>query len=753
MNTNTTLPKPSDSIADSESYSILQAYDEGFIQDLALRGRRIALAEGEYLYNQGDDADLLYFILEGLLQTVIRTDHGKKSTVKELAPGDIVGVIAVLSGGKRNNSVYALTPSVLLVVPRRHLDDVLPRYPRMRNTLLEITSQRLKRTLLAEVLPEYFEEMDESAFDYIESLFQWVHIKRGDVLYEKDDIGDCLYILVNGLLHVIDYERNDTNRVLAIIDRGKIVGELAMLSDEKRTASIYAARDCDLVKLSRDAFENISEQFPQVMMAITRILVDRLKNIRIGQPNKAAARIFTVLPITPGVPVEDFSFRLATAFSRLGLTFVLTPKVLDRFLDRVGISGITEEDPRDTALRAYLAEIETSHSFIIYMAEAATTAWTRRCLKRADHVLLVADAGSSPKVSALEKGIEGDDNQTTTPRKSLILLHPDTTDIPLNTSPWLDERILRGHYHIRWDREQDFGRLARILCNRAVGLVLGGGAAKGIAHVGVIRALQEAGIPIDMVGGSSMGSIIGAHFAMGNGYDNMLELCKKLFIEINPFNEYTLPLVSLMRGRKLEKMGKLAYGETEVEDLWLNFFCVSSNLTTSQIKVHRRGSLWKAVRTSSSIPGIISPVLVDGEIFVDGGVINNLPGDIMRRQCGVVIVVEVSPNLDMTAKVSEIPSPWKLLWRKLIPFKNKLKIPGIVDIILSTVLTGSFIAANSVKRDADLSISPPLTGIGFLEFKKMKKAAEIGYEHTKRELEKITEPGLLACLRGEKKAD
>jgi predicted acylesterase/phospholipase RssA len=582
----------------------------------------------------------------------------------------------------------------------------------------------------------------------IESLFRWEHIKRGEILYNKGDIGDSLYILVNGLLHVIDEERSDPNRVLATIGRGKIVGEMAILSDEIRTASIHAARDCDLVKLSRTSFENISEKFPQVMMAITRILVDRLKDIRAGREPQRSAISFVVLPITPGVDATAFSRRLADAFSVIGKTSLLTSKSLDGILNHKGISMMPENDPREPGLRAKLAEIETSHAFAVYQADGANTTWTRRSLARADKIVFLADAGASPDITAIERDIQGEDHMTTTPRKVLALMHPPETEIPSGTARWLKDRPIRGHYHLRWDRGADFSRLARILSNRAIGLVLGGGAAKGIAHIGVIKALEDAGIPIDMVGGASMGSIIGAHYAMGNNYESMLELCKKLFIEINPFNEYTIPLVSLMRGRKLEKMGRLAYGDNDVEDLWLNYFCVSSNLTTSQVKVHRTGSLWKAVRTSSSIPGIISPVLEDGEIFVDGGVINNLPGDIMRRQCGVVIVVEVSPNLDLSVKVNEIPSPWKLLWQRLIPFKKRLKIPSIVDILLSTVLTGSFIAANSVKLDADLSLTPPLSQFGFLDFKKMRRIAESGHQYTREVLEHIDDEKLLDSLKG-----
>lgn len=714
-----------------------KAYVEDFIRDLSANARLIVLEQGETLFSLGEEANVVHFLLDGLLEAAVLSHQGSQNVVNEIKPGEPVGIIPVFLGGTQTATVSALTRCTLAEMDCCGFMMLVERYSAVLDYMMEISSCRIRRSHLAEILPDYFEKMDEATFDYIESLFHWVHVKRGDILYNKGDIGDSLYILVNGLLHVIDEERSDPHRVLATIGRGEIVGEMAILSDEIRTASIHAARDCDLVKLSRSSFENISEKFPQVMMAITRILVDRLKNIRSGKEPKRSAINFVVLPISEGLDVTGFSRKLTNCFNSFGETVLLNEESLDDYLNHTGISTIEENDPREPGLRAKLAEIEDCHSFVIYQATDKASTWTRRSLERADKIILLADADSSPELTAIEKDIQGDDHMTTTPRKVLVLMHRPETVLPEGTSKWLDQRPIRGHYHVRWGSEDDFSRLARILSNRAIGLVLGGGAAKGIAHIGVIKALEEAGIPIDMVGGASMGSIIGAHYAMGNNYDEMLELCKKLFLEMNPFNEYTIPLISLMRGRKLEKMGKYAYGESEVEDLWKNYFCVSSNLTTSQVKVHRRGSLWKAVRTSSSIPGVISPVLEDGEVYVDGGVINNLPGDIMRRQCGVVIVVEVSPNLDLRVKVDDLPSPWKLLMQKLIPFKKKLKIPSIVDIMLSTVLTGSFIAANSVKLDADLSLTPPLSEFGFLDFKKMAKIADKGYQYTKDILSQI----------------
>jgi predicted acylesterase/phospholipase RssA/CRP-like cAMP-binding protein len=730
-----------------ENLSPYSAFTNESIPELSQKVNTISLKENETLFSQGEDADSMFILLDGHIQLLIQSPNGRRNTVKELKPGDICSIIPMLTGGRHNASAIALDNSVVAQLKRKDFNKIIENFPDIRANMLEIVSHRMKRSQLAEVLPSYFDEIDEATFDYIESLFQWVHIKRGDILYNKGDVGDSLYILINGLLHVIDKDRSDPHRVLAEIRHGEIVGEMAILSDEIRTASIHAARDCDLVKLSRDSFENISEKFPQVMVAITRVLVDRLKNVRTGRTTKRSSISFTIIPISKDIPINEFCLKLSNAFNKIGTTSLITSDHLDKYLHVRGISKIAFDDLREPRLRTTFTEIETQHDFTIYQAEPLYNTWTQRCLNQADTVVLVGHFESSHQLTELEKQIHGNDYLTTTPRKKLVLLHTTEKPLPSDTSKWLEQRNIRGHHHVRFNRESDFSRLARILCNRAVGLVLGGGAAKGIAHIGVIKALEEMGIPIDMVGGASMGSIIGAHYSMGNNYDSMLQMCRQIFIEINPFKEYTIPIISLMRGKRLERMGKVAYGDTQMEDLWLNYFCVSSNLTTSQVKVHRRGSLWKSVRTSSSIPGVISPVFEKGEVYVDGGVINNLPGDVMRRQCGIVIVVEVSPNLDLTTKVTELPSPWKILLYKLIPFKKKIKIPSIVDIMLSTVLTGSFIAANSVKKDADLSLSPPLQKIGFLDFKKMEQIADIGYNYTKEVLEKPENKELLEKLK------
>ncbi len=271
-------------------------------------------------------------------------------------------------------------------------------------------------------------------------------------------------------------------------------------------------------------------------------------------------------------------------------------------------------------------------------------------------------------------------------QQSLILLHPNSNQEPRGTHAWLTPRQVSGHYHIRWDREADVARLARFLAGRAVGLVLSGGGTRGFAHIGVIRALAEAHVPIDFIGGTSMGSFIAAQYAMGWDYDLMLQ--RNMALSRSVF-DFTLPLVALLRGRRLARKLQLAFGERHIEDLWLPYFCVSSSLTRAEAVVHRLGPVWRSLRASAGLPGILPPLAYDGDWLVDGALLNNLPIDIMSNLCdgGIVIAVDVGVSMDMAESVpyGESLSGWQVVWNKVNPFATKLNVPNIATVLLPQV--------------------------------------------------------------------
>jgi predicted acylesterase/phospholipase RssA len=322
------------------------------------------------------------------------------------------------------------------------------------------------------------------------------------------------------------------------------------------------------------------------------------------------------------------------------------------------------------------------------------------------------------------------ENVPAAPPASRVL--PLLAALPVGTESWLAERAVESCIHVRRSREADIARLGRILTGRAIAVVLSGGGAKGFAHLGVLRALGERGIPVDMIGGTSMGSVIAAGYAMSIQPRELTALSKRLFATHKPFREYTLPLVSLFRGRRLDRMLREQTGETRIEDLWIGYFCVSTDLTAAEPHIHTSGCLFTAVRSSIAIPGILPPVVEGDRLLVDGGVVNNLPADAMRQLCrGKLIAVDVAPKRDVELGpgFSEYPSPWQVLWNRLWPFGGRRRIQAIPQIMARTTMLSSIHRVNAVKTGADYYLRPPVEQFGMLEFDAIDRIVESGYRY------------------------
>jgi predicted acylesterase/phospholipase RssA len=323
-------------------------------------------------------------------------------------------------------------------------------------------------------------------------------------------------------------------------------------------------------------------------------------------------------------------------------------------------------------------------------------------------------------------------------RVDLVLLHENKSRMPAGTRAWLGPRSVAMHHHLQRDSCTDVERLARLLTGRSVGLVLGGGGARGFAHIGVIRAMHEAGIPIDLVGGTSIGACIGAQYAMGLDWPAMLELNRKGFIDLNPMADYTLPIVALLNAAKFEKMFSMMFGETRLEDLWLSYYCISTNLTRGETVVHERGSVRKYVRASMSVPGMAPPVPDNGCLLVDGGVLNNLPAETMRRMCGngYVIAVDVNPSVDLAATVDygQSLSGWSAAWRQLNPLGPRLRLPTIQAILERTTAVSSVQQAQVASALVDLYLHAPIEGFGMFEVAALDRIADVGYRWAQSKL-------------------
>lgn len=721
--------------------ALFQAFNDTILTNLISEMEWIGLPAGEYLFRQGDPGDFLYLVYQGGLHIIIKKEDGSEITVAEVGAGKPLGEIQFLSGGNRTASVMASHPSELLRLSKQAFDRLAEKNPEILHQMAEIIRQRLRRDQLVSMLPLLCGPVDTEMLHSIESETEWIWLPEGEVLFRAGDVGDSFFLLISGRLSAAVYDADGNEKIVGEVRRGEIVGEMSLFTGDPRSATIYAARSSELVKFSKVAFERLTSQYPAVIMHIVQIIVKRLQQSQSTSSAAASGGLnIAIIPANEETPISEFTRRLITALAGFEDILYLQSEQLDQMLNMPGVAQTPEYAPNNVRLAAWLDEQETKYQILVYETDKWLSPWTKRCIQRADRILIVANASSSPEAGDVKRILQIGGKRLNKTRRTLVMLHPDSTKLPSGTREWLNRWEVDDHYHVRWDVTDDFERLSRVLTGHAVGLVLGGGGARGCAHIGVVRALTELGIPIDMVGGTSIGAAMAALYAMGTNYDEMIRINRFIWVHSKPFNDYTLPLLSLIKGRRFEHLAQQVYGERPIEDLWINYFCVSANITTAETVVHQNGPLWKALRATASLPGIAVPLIQGKNLLVDGGVLNNLPVDVMRDLCGggFIIAVNVSPERDLSVNFHQFPSPWRVLWQRLVSAARVKNVPNILDLLLRATMVGSIHQTNAVKQSADLYLQPPVERFKLLDFRAIDEIASVGYEYTRQQLENWT---------------
>jgi NTE family protein/lysophospholipid hydrolase len=722
----------------SQTY-LFSALDEDVLQDLSKDLTLVRLEPEENLFLQGDYSDSIYLVIDGLLVVAIVQEDGGEQLVGEIKPGALVGEMGVFTGQNRTASIYAGKdkPAKLVKIPESAFSRIATDDPYALAQVGETIRQRLFRNQLAEMLPNLFGQLDEETFNNIEAEAEWVQVSRGDVLIKQGDPGDSMYVLIRGRLQALVTDEDGNKIVVGEITPGESVGEMAMFTGETRTADVAAVRDTTLVKFPKAGFDRLMEKYPHVIRQITKIVIGRLRRAQFSKTRPTNVTNIAVVPIKPDVPLAQFTARLVTALNTLDPAVHLSSRRVDSILGVPNISQADVDNPLNIKLAAWLDQHEADSRFVVYQVDAEITPWTQRAIRQADRILFVGQAADDPAPTLFEAHV----NKIATVRSDLALLYPDGSEPPRGTIRWLDARKITKHYHIRWNLDGDFGRMARFLAGKAVGLCLGGGGARGFAHFGVIRTLLEADMPIDIIGGNSMGAYVSSVYATGcaKGWDikTMIDATGKIFsrwhYHINP------PIISMFAdGILVHDIKECLGGDTQIEDLWIPFFCVSSNLTRAEVKTHSTGALWKAVRVSGGLPAVVPPVVYDGDLHVDGALLNNLPIDVMSQMCdgGTVIAIDVSPIVDMgeNQTFGDTLSGWDLILSKVNPFATeKIKMPTLPTIMQRSAEIGAVLQLKGiVEKLTDVYISMPVEQFDILGFKEAEKIVRVGYNEAQR---------------------
>lgn len=590
-------------------------------------------------------------------------------------------------------------------------------------------SSSSRESQFSNFLQQSFGPLEEDLCREVLTQVEFLSLKGGETLFRQGDPTGAAYIVMSGRLRVAIGAEGEAERVINEVGRGETLGEMALLTDEPRSATVYAVRDSLLAKLQRESFLGLLERHPRFWMGVTRTIVQRLRRQTFRErPGAAHLSSIALVPTDPSVPLVEFASDFGAALEVLGSVALLGSSDVDAALSEKDISQVPTSEAASQRLARWIEEREESSCYVVYRADANWSRWTDRCARQADLVVLVGNGTGSPELGNTETRLAELWRGGRAPRRMLVLLHE--TDEPAGTARWLADREVDEHFHMQRGNQHDYARLARSLTGEAVAVVLGGGGARGLAHIGVLRALEELKIPIDFIGGTSIGAVIGAMYALNQDWQEVQRSWKRSF---RPLRDYTWPTVSLLKGSRLNRSIRNALARYQIEDLRLPYFAVATNLTRAEQVVSRRGGLFEAARASVSLPGIFPPCLQQtGDYHADGGLLNNVPVDVMRRIAGdgPLIAVDVSSQTGLEAdpRIRTEISGWMLLARRLNPFSEKLLGPGIVDVWLRSMEVGSVAARNRTKPLADLYLELPINDFGLMEFGALDPLVTRGYE-------------------------
>ncbi|XP_076755923.1 patatin like phospholipase domain containing sws isoform X2 [Xylocopa sonorina] len=765
----------------------VQIATEAFVKELGLeddsilKDGKVQIREvpaGTYLMKEESHKDVaLVYVVSGSLIVSQRVSEGRDASQEvhmfSAYQGEIVGGLAVLTGEPSFYTIRAKHPSRIALLSKPTFFAIMREQP---TVVLHVANSVVRR------LSPFVRQVDFA--------LDWLFLESGRAVYRQGDESDSTFIVLSGRLRSVITYKNGKKELVAEYGKGDLVGIVEMVTQTPRSTTVMAVRDSELAKLPEGLFNVIKLRFPIVVTRLINLLGHRIlgtwqqAHTKNGSSDtqRAAATVdarpaqvnfstVAIVPVSDDVPLTAFTYELYHSLCAIGPCLRVTSEVVRKTL------GSTIMEPaNEYRLTSWLAQQEDQHRISLYQCDPTYTLWTQRCVRQADCILIVGLGDKPPSIGRTEREVERLVMRT---QKELVLLHKEQSgQPPTNTVQWLNMRSwVSSHHHIQCPKRMftrrsqyrinelyskvlmsepnvhsDFSRLARWLTGTSVGLVLGGGGARGAAHVGMLKAVIEAGIPIDMVGGVSIGAFMGALWCMEKNITTTTqkarEWSKKMTQWWRQIMDLTYPVTSMFSGKDFNNTIQATFGDTYIEDLWLPYFTITTDITDSCMRTHTHGSLWRYIRASMSLSGYMPPMCdpVDGHLLLDGGYVNNLPADEMLRQGAhhiLAIDVGSQDDTDLT-NYGDSLSGWWLLWKRWNPFATPVKVPNLPDIQSRLAYVSCVRQLEEVKNsDYCEYIRPPIDKYKTLQFANFDEIKDVGYQHGKSYFEGQLKAGVL----------
>lgn len=550
-----------------------------------------------------------------------------------------------------------------------------------------------------------FGSLPEDSRKLIFSRLEHVRIESGQWLMRKGDPGDALFLVQTGRLEVVRGERQDGSvfddeiEVLRVLGPGATVGELALITGDPRSASVRASRDSSLLRLSFEDFRALMTTVPDFTSALVSALGRQLQASGGLPEDMPQDRTFAIVPLVDGMDTATIAEGVHRSFSRVGDVIVLDS------------STANTGDP--VSWGRLLDESEREHMRVVLVTDRSEGEWRKFCVRQADRLICVAPPRMPPPEKEMPR-LKGCD---------LVLAGADHP--PGIAMAWIERLQPRARHRIRAGnaREADLARATRRLTGSSLGLVLGGGGARGFAHLGLLEVLEEAGVPIDRIGGTSMGGVVASAFAAGLDPPSRRRAVKAVF-SARVRHRYQLPPQSAVaRTDEAEKVLRRIFGERTIETLPIDLFTITADMVRAEMVVQRTGSVAEAAMHTARIPAFLPPGRGQGRLLVDGGLIRNLPVDVMAAMDeGPVVAVDVGGKFRPEPGEDGHPS-----------------LPAMGETLMRSVMLGSAASGDAVTGQADLLIEPEVSELKMLAFGDFDRAVEIGRRAGEAALEQISD--------------
>ena len=522
----------------------------------------------------------------------------------------------------------------------------------------------------------FFEELPDDALEAIGQRLRQQYYERGAVVFKEGDMGDAMYLVESGQAKVYSIV-DGKERIYAYVGPGDFLGELALLLDQPRSASVRMTIDGDLYALYKADLTELLREHPAIAIHISRELGRRLV-----ETTRRPTRREEINLIAVKGPALGLAHSLRQLGGRVAIFNLAAPLPPERTEDLVVLELSESIDPH--GLSEVLGELVGKFERVI--------------------VTLPPDDGS-----LLDKSLELADG--------LVWIDGD------RSSDWARRarRLWTPH-----SDQREIDRVARYIARRTIGLALSSGGAKGMAHVGVLKVLIEEGVPIDMVAGSSAGSLFGALYCAGWPIEAIVDFACDLKNVIRLrgglWDPHFPPFWSgLINGRKTRSFLEKQFQGKTFDDLTTPLFVVATDITASEEIVFDKGSVAEAVRASIGIPGVFVPWRWRNRYLVDGGVVNPVP---------VSVLMDRGADLIIASSVVRPPGE-----RSPVPADPKL--PNFVE--LMTTMMGAMESEILKVRlpEVDVFIHSDVEKYSALDYFKATEIIAVGEEAARRELPKI----------------